>query len=211
MNNIWFTSDTHYGHKNIVRGTTEWGQFEPGSSHQGVRDFDTLEEHNEALVKSLNGLVKENDTLYHLGDWSFGGHKNIEIFRNRLNCKNIHLIFGNHDQHVEPIDSPYRKLFSSVGHYKEINLKIPSRNAGKYGKTHIIMSHFAMRVWNKSHHGSIMLYGHSHGTLPDSGFRSMDVGVDTHDLYPYHLDEIMEIMCKRDWRMEVDHHNSSTN
>ena len=48
--NIWFTSDTHYNHKNIVRGTTEWKEFEDGSNHQSLRDFDTLEEHNDKLV-----------------------------------------------------------------------------------------------------------------------------------------------------------------
>jgi calcineurin-like phosphoesterase family protein len=85
-----------------------------------------------------------------------------------------------------------------------------------------------MRVWNKSHHGSIMLYGHSHGTLDEmtintanptwmgdqyfiKNYRTMDVGVDTHNLYPYHLDEIIDIMKGRDLHMEIDHHNALTN
>jgi len=222
MGNIWFTSDTHYGHKNIVRGTSEW------ESVQRVRDFDTVEGMNEDMIFKFNSLVKPDDELWHLGDWSFGGHANIKIFRERINCKNIHLIFGNHDQHIEPINSPYRSLFLSCDYYKELSFKIHAANAGKYGKTHIILSHYAMRVWNRSHHGSIMLYGHSHGTLDElspnitnptwvgdqyfiRNFRTMDVGVDTNNLYPYHLDEIISIMKNRDVCMEVDHHNQNTN
>lgn len=209
MDNIWFTSDTHYHHKNIVRGTTSWDIFEKGSSHQSLRDFDTLEEHDEALIEKINSLVKWNHTLYHLGDWSFGGHEQIKKFRDRLECQNIHLIFGNHDQHIEPIDSPYRGLFKSVQYVKELSFKIDSQKSGRYGKTKIFLSHFSHRVWNQSHHGTIHLYGHSHGSLPGVG-RSMDVGVDTHNLYPYHLDEIIDTMQKVKPH-EIDHHNERTN
>lgn len=209
MKNIWFTSDTHFGHKNIVRGTTEWTEFKEGSSHQGTRDFDTLEEHNAALVKSINSLVKHDDVLYHLGDWSFGGHQNIKTFRDQLYCREIHLIFGNHDQHIEPIDSPYRSLFASLSHKVELSYKIDSKTSGRYGKTKFFLSHYGHRVWNQSHHGVIHLYGHSHGTLPGFG-RSMDVGVDTNNLYPYHLDEIVDLMKKVPVEV-VDHHNKNTN
>ena len=36
----------------------------------------------------------------------------------------------------------------------------------------IVLCHYAMRVWQKSHYGAWMLYGHSHGTLPDNPGRS---------------------------------------
>lgn len=222
--NHWFTSDTHYGHKNIVRGTTSWTTSElkeskqKGGSHQGVRNFDTLEEHNLALVSIINRSVKSDDILWHLGDWSFGGKDNIEIFRNQLNCKNINLIFGNHDQHIEPENSIYRKLFNSVQYYKELNIN----------KTKFVMSHYAMRVWNQSHYGSIMLYGHSHGTLDEltpqlanptwigdqyyiKNYKTMDVGVDTNHLEPYHLDQIREIMNQKEVLLNIDHHSEETN
>lgn len=211
MKNIWFTSDTHYHHKNIVRGTTSW----EGATDK-CRDFKTLEEHDTTLVDNINSLVKPDDILFHLGDWSFGGHEQIRHFRERLQCQEIHLILGNHDQHIEPIDSPYRSLFASVQHYKEITTKVDPTKTKYFGKHKFILSHFAMRVWNKSHHGSIMLHGHSHGTLPDYSngnkkFRTMDVGVDTNNLFPYHLDQILEVMYDRDSCMEVDHHNKKTN
>lgn len=201
--NTWFTSDTHYNHKNIVRGTSTWDKFEEGSSHQSCRDFDTLEKHNSVLVDNFNALVKPEDTLWHLGDVAFGGHQNIKTFMDRLNCKNVHLIFGNHDQHIEPLDSIYRPLFASCQYYKELSF------GGSPNKVKFILFHFAQRVWNKGHHGAIHLYGHSHGTLPGVG-KSMDVGVDTNDYKPYHLDTIRKIMEKRE-TLIVDHHNAKTN
>ena len=204
MKNIYFTSDTHYGHKNIVRGTTEWE-----GTVDRCRDFDTIEEHNEALIKSINTLVKHNDILYHLGDWSFGGHENIKKFRDRLECREIHLIFGNHDQHIEPIDSIYRESFTSCNHKLELNLKIDCIRTNKFGKQLFFLSHYSHQVWNKSHHGAIHLFGHSHGTLQGIG-KSMDVGVDTNNLYPYHMDEILDKMKNIKTEI-VDHHNKNTN
>lgn len=209
IGNIWFSSDTHAFHKNICKGSTTWTTFEAGSSHQSLRDFENQEEMTEELVNRFNSVVKENDTLYHLGDWSFGGHENIKRFRDMLNCKNIHLIFGNHDQHITPINSPYRQLFSSCDYYKELNLKL-DKKWQQFKKIKIVMNHYAMRVWNQSHHGSLHLFGHSHGSLSDVNNRSMDVGADTNNLYPYHLDEILDRLIYRSIDI-VDHHNKLTN
>jgi calcineurin-like phosphoesterase family protein len=220
MSNIYFTSDTHYSHKNIVKGTSSWEEKDK------CRDFNTIEEHNDVLVNNINQLVKENDILYHLGDWSFGGKDKISEFRNKLNCKNIHIILRNHDHWIEQ-DFEIQKLFSSVQHYKEVAFRINSIKSGKFGKTKMVLSHYAMRVWNNSHHGAIMLYGHSHGTLDEltpnvvnptwigdqyfiKNYRTMDVGVDTNNLFPYHLDEIVEIMKNREMYLEIDHHNPET-
>lgn len=208
----WFTSDTHYNHANIVRGTTKWE-----GSLDRCRDFKTLQDHNDSLVHIFNSLIGPDDTLYHMGDWSFGGKDAIREFRGRLHCKNIHLIFGNHDQHIEPENSEFRSLFSSCQYYKEIKL----------GGKHFILSHYGMRVWNKSHKGSIMLYGHSHGSLDQlqpkftsstwigdgywiKNYKTMDVGVDTNNLMPYSLTQILEIMEKREVLLNVDHHNERT-
>lgn len=205
IGNIYFTSDTHYSHKNICRGVSDW---EENEGNQRTRNFKTLEEMNDTLVNNINSLVKENDTLWHLGDWSFGGYEQIKIFRDRLNCKNINLVFGNHDQHIEPINSPFRNLFSSVQYVKNFSLKLGTEKTGKFGKQGFFLSHYGHRVWDKSHHGNIHLFGHSHGTLPMHG-KSMDVGVDTNNFYPYHLDEILDIM--KNIKPEIiDHHNEKT-
>ena len=182
--NTWITSDTHYSHKNIVRGVSRW------EGGRGTRDIDTLQEMNEKLVENINNCAKENDTLYHLGDWSFGGVEMIPEFRNKLICKNIHLLLGNHDNHIAANKNDTAKLFSSVAHYREVKI------AGQQ----IIMSHYPMTSWNYKFQGGYMLSGHCHGNLPKELYlgKSMDVGIDTHSEFrPYHIDEINDIMQKR--------------
>lgn len=217
MSNIWFTSDTHYHHSNIVRGTTQW------DDKSRCRPFDTLEEHDKTLVDNINKVVKADDTLYHLGDWSFGGEEQIYNFRNKLNCRTIHLIRGNHDQHIKVSD--YWKGIGKAQLFTTVNDKLQVKYAGKL----FILNHFAERVWDKSHHGSIMLYGHSHGTLdamrPEfteptwigdnyfiKNYKTMDVGIDTHpEFRPYHIGEILKIMESKDVALNIDHHNEKTN
>ena len=96
MSNIFFTPDSHYCHSNLCIGISKWDDKE-----KSCRNFQTLEEMNELIVKNINDTVGENDILYHLGDWSFGGIENIWEFRKRINCKNIYLVPGNHDYHIK--------------------------------------------------------------------------------------------------------------
>ena len=72
--NIWITSDTHFGHAGICRGTTHWRTLDADGNKivplDVVRDFDTVEEMNERMIENINNCVGENDTLFHMGDWS---------------------------------------------------------------------------------------------------------------------------------------------
>lgn len=174
---------------------------------------------NQAIVKGINSKVKYDDVLYHLGDWSFGGIEQIWGFRKQINCQNIHLIFGNHDHHIE--DNKLLKNPDTNHHVKELhsqNLFASTQYVKtiKAGGVRIFMSHFAHRVWDKSHHGAIHLYGHSHSTLEETPYgKSMDVGIDNYyrlfgKYEPFSLTQVLEIMNKRDVKL-VDHHNKNTN
>jgi len=184
---IWYTSDTHYGHKNLVNGCSRW------DDKSRCRDFGTLEEHDTFIVDSINNLVREEDTLYHLGDWSFGGIHNVFIFRERIKCKNVHLILGNHDHDIRSNRDECQSVFSSVQEYLEIKQK----------DHHIVLSHWPMKIWNRSHHGSWQLHGHCHNTLaPDDWWvrykpkekrPTMDVRLDTNGLKPRSHTEIDDI------------------
>ena len=204
---IFFFSDPHYGHGNICRGTTRW-DLEQHGGQDSVRDFNTIEEMNDAIVKGINDTVGEDDWLVCLGDWSFGGKDNIGIFRNRIICKNLIHILGNHDNHISR-DKDIQGYFG-YNVYSYLELTVSSDK----GKSTYNLLHFPMTIWNKAHHGRIHLYGHVHGgyTAPD---RSMDVGIDNAfkmfgEYRPFSQGDIAEYMENREY-IKRSHHDENTN
>ena len=193
---IFFTSDTHYGHTNICRGVTNWRDENGNVPIHQTRDFETLDQMNDKIVESINSTVGENDTLFHLGDWSFGGFDNIEEFRNRINCKNIHLILGNHDHHIERNKNDIQRLFSSVHQYLRLQVSIMPGTKLYAGEMDLVLMHYPIASWHNMNDGVIHLHGHVH-LPPDkklSQGKAMDVGVDGNNLMPYSLGQIMKIM-----------------
>lgn len=167
------------------------------------RPFSSVREMDETIINNINALVLPDDTLYCLGDFIFKNAQRVPAYRDRINCKNIILIRGNHDPRKR--GNPHPVLFKSFNSVHDM-LQITDNYNGK--TIDIIMCHYAMRTWNKSHYGSISLYGHSHGTLfDDSNLLSMDVGVDCHNFKPITLDQIMEHMAKKNLRPINDHKN----
>lgn len=84
MADVWVTSDSHFGHHNIVH------KFDP------PRPFDDVSHMNETLVENWNKEVKPGDKVYHLGDVFFGEKEAFQKLWPRLNGKK-RLIVGNHD------------------------------------------------------------------------------------------------------------------
>ena len=152
---------------------------------------------DEEMIRRWNSVVKPLDKVYHLGDFALGGDDKYALsILKRLNGY-LHLIEGNHDM----IAWRLRDYFASFNHgFIEIEA---------CGKT-MTLCHYAMKVWHKSHHGRWLLYGHSHGTLPDDpNSLSFDVGVDCHDFTPLHFDQVADIMKKKTFK-PVDHHCGET-
>lgn len=188
--NIWFTSDTHYGHKNICRGVTNWKSEDPAALLAATRDFTTLEDMNEAIVSNINSIVAENDWLIHLGDWSFGGIENIDAFRDQIACKNIVLILGNHDHHIEADKFRIRTAFTHVAHYEEMSV-----NEHKF-----ILCHYPIISWNGMRKGTHMLHGHQHlkGEAIFGQGKRMDIGMDgSKEFRPYHIEEVVDLLKDR--------------
>lgn len=188
---IWFTSDVHFGHTNIAGPkVSKW--------KSGYRTFDDVPQMDAILLKGINDSVKIDDTLYFLGDFTFKGSKKLKDYRDRIVCQNIIFIKGNHDKRRES-----EGVFGHCYDYLEEDIE----------GTKFCMMHYAMRIWNKSHHGSIHLYGHSHGALEREMWgRSMDVGVDNAyrllgEWRPFSLGEISDIMLKRGPKL-IDHHGT---
>lgn len=224
MSKIWFTSDTHFMHQNIAGPkVSKW--------KTGFRNFEDEIEMSRHIVKVFNQTVAEDDILYHLGDWSFGGQQNIWNFRKQLRCRNIHLVLGNHDEAIaknkilpnvynpdEPgvfVDgNPDPSVFKLEVEARELFTSVQDVLTLKHDKHTFFMSHYAHRVWLGSHKGIIHLYGHSHNTLPDFG-KSMDVGIDVAkkrlgEYRPFSIEEIIQIMDKKETEFP-DHHEKSTN
>ena len=183
---IWFTADTHYGHKNIVRGVSSWG------NKSGCRDFDTIADMNDAMVDSINAYVKEDDVLYHVGDLVMGLFENVTAFRERLLCRTIHLVLGNHDHNIRKDREGVQQLFASVQQQSMICVD----------NQQMVLCHYPLHVWQNHHRGTWHLHGHTHGKLNDPSFyqrKVMDVGIDTHSEFrPYAFDEIKGILAQRE-------------
>jgi len=146
----------------------------------------------------INKYVKQDDTLIILGDIIFGEKSNISKILDRIICKNIYLIFGNHDDIIQKSED-LKSLFK--GCYDNLEILV--------NKKLIFLSHYSHRVWKGSHKGNIHLYGHSHGNIKDYG-KSMDVGVDAiykkfGEYRPISYDEIIQIMDKIKIEI-IDHH-----
>jgi len=201
---LFFTSDTHYSHSNICSATTNW------SVNEGyARKFDSLQDMNQRLVDNINNMVGEDDILIHLGDWSFGGFDKIEEFRSQINCKNIHLVLGNHDHHIERNKEDIQRLFSSVQQYLRLEVRIP--NGKLVEKFSFVCMHYPIASWHDMNQGVIHLHGHVHlpSDLRVAEGKAMDVGVDGNGLEPISLDEVLSIMKDREVKklaLPKDHH-----
>lgn len=179
-----FCSDFHFEHKNIVKYSNRpWEQ----------------DDNTEELIKRWNERVGIYDDVYHLGDFAFLYPRKldqlIEIIK-QLNG-NIHFIRGNHcDKRLWQLLEDSNVIHAAwVKDYHEMTVQ----------GQRLVLCHYPMEVWNGSHHGSWMLHGHCHGSLPPRGKR-LDVGIDNHpDFRVWTWEEICAHMAQQ--QIEVmDHH-----
>ena len=82
--NVWFTSDSHFYHANIIKYCN--------------RPFASVEEMNEKLIENWNSVVGKDDLVWCLGDFCLGPDqkKHIPELVSKLNGR-INLVLGNHD------------------------------------------------------------------------------------------------------------------
>lgn len=191
MNKKLYTSDTHWGHRNIIKYSN---RINPRTAEQYDLTPQGVQQMDADMVANWNSVVGPDDDVYHLGDFAMGKDA-VPSITARLNGR-IHLIWGNHDS------EQVRNLpcWASSQPYLEIN------DQG----TKLVLSHYAHRVWNRSHHGALMLYGHSHGSLPGTD-QSLDVGVDCWNMTPTDLEQIKRRMRSLPPYSSGDHHVSKRN
>lgn len=175
----WFSSDLHFGHnKDFI---------------YQARGFNSIEEHDKAIVDNWNSIVDEDDDVYLLGDLMLNsddaGIQNLI----QLNG-NIHtIIIGNHDTnnriklYIEKLNPRY------VSHADLL----------KSGKWRFYMSHYPTITFNfdddKIHQHLINLFGHTHqkDLFYNDNPYMYNVGMDAHDMFPVSLDTIKEDIRKK--------------
>lgn len=163
---VYFTADCHFHHKNVIKYCD--------------RPFADVDEMNRVLIENWNNVVKENDEVYILGDFTFKGLDAIEPLVEQLNGTK-YLVRGNHDRKLKA-GSPYE----SDEYYVEL----------KSFNRWFILSHYPFASWNGMHRGSIHLHGHQHNHKGynldnlEQGIRRYDVGVDANNYTPISVVDI---------------------
>ena len=182
---IFFTSDTHFGHSNIIKYC--------------ARPFDNTNDMDEALINNWNAKVPKDGIVYHLGDFAWGSINYWEKIREQLNGEII-LIYGNHDEKYLNNKLMY-KLFKEVTPQKKIWInKIP-----------IYMNHYPFLCFGGSYKGlgaTWQLFGHVHSNprseegldhkrLVNCFPTQYDVGVDNNNFTPVSFDELYSYINNR--------------
>lgn len=169
---VYFTSDLHLGHKNIIKHCE--------------RPFESAEQMDQHIIANINTIVGQRDTLYILGDFTGPQTKRdgAIAYRKRIACKHVHLIQGNHDKDFRDTD-----CFETDTYYQKLKL------AGRK----IILFHYPIAEWDGKWRGAIHLHGHSHNKLEynqrniEQGLLRFDVGVDANGFRPVSEEEIFEL------------------
>ena len=178
---MFFTSDTHFCHSNIIKYCK--------------RPFANIAENDEEIIRRWNEKVPEDGIVFHLGDVAFGDPERVDNILERLNGT-IYLVIGNHDW--RRVVNNHKWRFEMMT--QQINMKI--------GKRHIILNHYPMLAFSGAWRGedaTYQLFGHVH-TSPytDEGldqqrmkylFTSQyDVGVDNNNFTPISWKEVYQII-----------------
>lgn len=173
---LFFTSDTHFYHENIIKYCD--------------RPFENVWEMNKVLVENWNNKVPKDGIVFHLGDVSLRGTNKLSDLLYSLNGE-IHLIKGNHEKDALRVKDRW-KTINDILEIFVIDDEI------SYGSQHIVMCHFPFITWNASHRGSWNLFGHVHGKLVNKHSPTqLDVGVDVNNFTPISYQEIKEQITKQ--------------
>lgn len=167
--NIWVTSDTHFGHTNIIDYCD--------------RPFATTEGMNETILQNWNNVVKDNDIVYHLGDVYFGGGKGAEYwdwFFPRLKGRK-RLLLGNHDNGK---DQRLLQTFQKIEMWRmfpEFGLLL----------THVPVHANTLNEAPKRPNGLVNVHGHTHTNgEPDDSGKYKCVCVELTDYTPINIEEL---------------------
>lgn len=186
---IYFSSDQHFWHANVIRYCN--------------RPFKYVEEMNEAMIYNWNSVVKPEDTVYDLGDFSFAG-RSVELYSARLVGKK-RLISGNHDpihphnkhqkKKVKQGEPDYwKKFYESHGWEVGDLIEEITFEGVKFILSHMPYDTVDARYVNflPKNNGEWLLCGHIHEKwlMKD---KMINVGVDAWNGKPVSIEEILKL------------------
>lgn len=168
---IYITSDTHFGHKNIIEYCN--------------RPFKDVDEMNKILIRNWNEVVGFDDIVWHLGDFAMGDKTLWPSYRNQLNGT-IMFWQGNHDAP----DSKFKAILHTFDHVEQETLQL--FNGYKLWVAHspIIGDDRVSRQFQKPEH-DLALCGHVHDAWKMKD-HCLNVGIDVWDYRPFPLEQVLE-------------------
>lgn len=173
MVDTFFTSDPHLGHANIIKYCN--------------RPFADSSAMDKAIISNWNHKIGPDDLVYVLGDFAFTSIGRIYAILAELKGTKI-LIRGNHDRHTS-------KKYLEAGFSQVLHREVLTVPYGTKTKT-LWLSHYPIGDERRQtcKHYDIALHGHRHSS-PDKklGPKTLDVGVDANNFYPYSLNEILDM------------------
>lgn len=168
MADIWFISDTHLGHENILKFTRNDGT--------PLRRFSSLEEMHHTILSNWNSVVKPQDKVYHLGDVAFRDWA-LRLLKNANGHKR--LILGNHDRFKM---SMYQEVFEKI------------YGVGRVDR--LWLTHVPMHVDSVAPDNCVgNVHGHLHYRTIDHS-KYLNVSVECIDYRPIHLDQVLSLLGK---------------
>jgi calcineurin-like phosphoesterase family protein len=163
---VFFTSDQHFGHKSIIKLCS--------------RPFADVDDMDCTMIERWNAVVAPEDTVYHLGDFSYRlPFASVADIASKLNGQ-VMLVPGNHDD--ETFRAHHRALLPRWG-------ILPLYYELEHEGQRMVLCHYALRTWRHDLRGVWHLYGHSHNGLPGLG-KSCDVGADAWDFTPVSFERL---------------------
>lgn len=169
---VFFTSDSHFYHLNIIKYCN--------------RPFNSVEQMNDVLICNWNSIVGNDDYIFHLGDIGFCGNDRLIPILKQLNGHKI-LIKGNHDIRIQ--DSVISKFFEHCTQQMIITIN----------KKSILLNHYPVLCFLQDYQLFGHIHSNLYSTSNDTerfklyGLNNQyDVGVDNNNYKPISWDKIKE-------------------
>ena len=181
----FFTADLHFGHNNVINFKNTDGTK--------ARDFDTVQDMEDAMVQMHNEIVKPTDKVYMLGDIAFNARGLDKV--KQMNGIKI-LVKGNHDQ---------LKLNKYVDVFKDVR--------GCHVMNGLVFTHIPIHVDQLGRFGC-NVHGHLHMNRVMQGDkidpRFLCVSVEHTDLKPIEFEDMVDRIVAQGGKLGMVQGNGPT-